>query len=300
VQVLRTLVTGLWLAALFLVGLLIFYLPAFHHPTPSHIKIAVAASPADAARLQHEVDEVMPGGYILRAAADAAAARSAVLNLSATAAYVPDRHHPLLYGAKADGAMGNGIDSLRSIDYFGNNQLLRPTTVLCAWIVAGAALILLGQLRQRRTEQEAAEQPMTEPVPEPFEESPAVDVPEPIALTPHQHHLGDEEPTLTGRVTDSLGQPLPDAAVTVTDLRGRQLVRARTDRNGEYAATGFGDDVAVVLATMPGRQSAVAQVLLSSSAPVNQDFTLDAPRRCRYRSGSSTVSWRSTTGTTRT
>jgi hypothetical protein len=50
-----------------------------------------------------------------------------------------------------------------------------------------------------------------------------------------------------------------------------------TDRNGEYAATGFGDDVAVVLATMPGRQSAVGQVLLGSSAPVNQDFTLDAP-----------------------
>jgi hypothetical protein len=441
VQVLRTLVTGLWLAALFLVGLLIFYLPAFHHPTPSHIKIAVAASPADAARLQHEVDEVMPGGYILRAAADAAAARSAVLNLSATAAYVPDRHHPLLYGAKADGAslemtirdtfaavagrtdgtlvyrelvptvpgdatgtsplylvlacivpayfmvvgmqravgfglwahlgtivgwgaaaavvaylvtayavqaipqhpldllylflltqavslpsyglvpfagpflpliaiplfillgvptsgaavpvqlvpglfgffhpilpMGNGIDSLRSIDYFGDNQLLRPTAVLCAWIVAGAALILLGRLKQRRrTEQEAAEQPMTEPVPEPSEEGPAVDVPEPIALIPHQRRLGDEEPTLTGRVTDQLGQPLPDAAVTVTDLRGRQLVRTRTDQNGEYAATGFADDVAVVLATMPGRQSAVAQVLLSSSASVNQDFTLDAP-----------------------
>ena len=43
-MVIRGLVTGLWLAALFLVGLLIFYLPGFHHPAPHHVTIAVAAS----------------------------------------------------------------------------------------------------------------------------------------------------------------------------------------------------------------------------------------------------------------
>ena len=82
---------------------------------------------------------------------------------------------------------------------------------------------------------------------------------------------------LTGRVTDPSGQPLRDAAIMVTDLRGRQFVRTRADRNGEYAATGFSDEAAVVLATMPGRQSGAAQLLLSSAAPVNQDFVLDAP-----------------------
>ncbi len=437
----RTLVTGLWLAALFLVGLLIFYLPAFHHPAPHRVKIAVAASPAATARFQHKLDVMMPGGFALRPAAGAAGARSAVLNLSAVAAYVPDGHRPLLYGAKADGAaletiirdtfaaaagraggtlvfrelvptvpgdalgtsplylvlacavpayfmvvgmqravgftrsahvatiigwgvvtavfsylvtayavhaipqhpfdllylflltqavslpsyglvpfagpflplvaiplfillgvptsggavpvqlvpgvfrffhpilpLGNGIDSLRSIGYFRNSQLFRPTVVLCAWIVVGAVLILLGHLEQkRRTAQEAGVQLMTEPVPELSEDGPAVGLPEPVALIPHQHHLGDEEPMLTGQVTDPSGQPLAGAAITVTDLHGRQLVRTRTDRNGEYAATGFSDVAAVVLATMPGRQSAVAQLLLSSAAPVNQDLVLDAP-----------------------
>ncbi len=440
-QAIRTLATGLWLAALFLVGLLIFYLPAFHRPVPHHINVAVAASPAVTTRLQHELDAAVPGGFTLRPEAGAARARSAVLDLSAAAAYVPDGRHPLLYGAKADGVsletvirdtfaaaagraggtlvfrelvptvpgdalgtsplylilacvvpayfmvvgmqravgfgwrahvativgwgaaaavisflvtayavraipqhpldllylflltqavslpsyglvpfagpflpliaiplfillgvptsgaavpvqlvpgvfrflhpilpMGNIVDAVRSVDYFGNSQLLRPTAVLCAWIVVGAVLIVLGHLReQRRAAREAAEQPLTEPVPEPSEEDLPASLPEPVALTPHQHHLGDEKPMLTGRVTDPPGEPLAGASVTVTDLHGRQLVRTRTDRNGEYAATGFSDVVVVALATMPGRQSAVAQLLLSAAAPVNQDFVLDAP-----------------------
>jgi hypothetical protein len=90
-----------------------------------------------------------------------------------------------------------------------------------------------------------------------------VSLPEPVAFPPHQHHLGEEEPMLTGRVTDPSGQPLPGAAITVTDLHGHQLVRTRTDPDGDYTATGFSDVVAVVLATMPGRESGVAQVLLS-------------------------------------
>ena len=83
-------------------------------------------------------------------------------------------------------------------------------------------------------------------------------------------------PGLTGRVTDPSGQPLPGATVTVIDLRGRQLVRTRTDRNGEYAATGFSDLGAVVVAVMPGRPAGVAQLLLDPAAPVNQDIVLGA------------------------
>src|SRR5260370_31232413 len=100
----HTLATALWLRALFLAGLLFAYLLAFHQPTPHHVSIAVAASPAATARLQHELDVAVPGGFTLRPAATAAGARYAVLHLSAVAAYVPDGRHPLLYGAKADGA----------------------------------------------------------------------------------------------------------------------------------------------------------------------------------------------------
>jgi hypothetical protein len=439
-EVVRTLVMGLWLPALFVAGLLFSYLPAFHHPTPHHVSIAVAASPAATARLQHELDVAAPGGFNLRPTAGAAGARAAVLHRSAVAAYVPGGHHPLLYGAKAGGAaletvilptfsavagraggtlafrelvptvpgdapgtsllyvvlscvvaayfmvitmqravgfnrrahvatsigwgavvaaiaylaaayvvqvipphpldllylflltqavsltayglvpffggffpgvaitlfvllgvpssggavpvqlvpgffrflhpilpMGNAADALRSVGYFGNSQLLRPTAVLCAWTAAGAMLIRLGYLRQqRRLAQEAADQTMIEYVPGPPAEDPTVMLPEPVALAPHQHHFGDQEPMLTGRVTDPSGQPLPGTTVTVIDRHGRQLVRTRTDRNGEYAATGFSDVVAMVIAMMPGRPAAVAQLLLHPAARVNQDIVLGA------------------------
>jgi hypothetical protein len=431
---------GLWLPALFLAGLLFSYLPAFHHPAPHHVSIAVAASPAATARLQHELDVAAPGGFTLQATADAAEARAAVLHQSAVAAYVPDGTHPLLYGAKADGAaletvirqtfsalagpvggapafrelvptvpgdapgssllyvvlscvvaayfmvitmqravgfgrrahvatsicwgavvavvayvaasyvvqaipphpldllylflltqavsltayglvpffggffpgiaitlfvllgvpssgaavpvqlvprffrllhpilpMGNAADALRNIGYFGDTQLLRPTAVLCAWAAAGATLILLGYRRQRRRlAQETADQTMTLYVPGPPAEDPTVMLPEPVALTPHHHHFGDEAPMLTGRVTDPSGQPLPGTTVTVIDPHGRHLVRTRTDRNGEYAATGFSDVDVVVVAIMPGRPAAVAQLLLDPAAPVNQDIVLGA------------------------
>src|SRR5258707_10764968 len=61
-EAVRTLATGLWLPALFLAGLLFSYLPAFHHPAPHHVSIAVAASPAATAGLQHELGVAAPGG----------------------------------------------------------------------------------------------------------------------------------------------------------------------------------------------------------------------------------------------
>jgi hypothetical protein len=97
-------------------------------------------------------------------------------------------------------------------------------------------------------------------------EDPAVSLPEPVALPPHQHQFGIEEPMLTGRVTDQSGRPLLGAAVKVTDLQGRQLVRTRTDRNGEYATTGFSDANAVVL---PACQAVKPQPRSCSSARRN-------------------------------
>src|ERR1700745_2452498 len=99
-QATRTLVTALWLPALFMAGVLSSYLLASHHPAPHHISIALAAAPTATARLQHELDVAVPGGFTLRPAAGAAGARSAVRHLDAVAGYVPTGSHPPLSGAQ--------------------------------------------------------------------------------------------------------------------------------------------------------------------------------------------------------
>lgn len=435
--ILRTLAMGLWLPALFLTGLLFSYLLALHHPVPHHIAIAVAASPATTEKLQHQLDAAAPDGFTLRPVGSATLARSAVVHHTAMAAYVPDRHHPKLYGAFANGAalesltrqsftamaaaagtslafhelvptvpgdalgssmfyvlmgcvlpayfvvvamqravgfnrkahvatlvlfgaasagccylvaaygmqaipqhpmellhlflltqavsltayglvpffgnffpgvavtlfvllgmpssgavvpvdmvpgffrvlhpflpMGNAADAMRSVGYFDGRQLGRPTAVLCAWIALGAALIVLGYLKELRRLVREAAQGIKVYVTAPPAEDPTVELPEPIALPPHRHRFGEQDPILTGRVTSATGESLPGATITVTDLRGRQLLHSRTDENGEYAATGFHNGFAVVLAGASGHHPIAEQVQLNPAAPTNLNFTL--------------------------
>jgi hypothetical protein len=440
-KIVRTLAMGLWLPAIFLAGLLFSFLSAFHHPTPHHIKVAVAAPPATTAQLQQRLDTAIPGGFTLRPVDSAAEARAAVLNKDAVAGFAPAAHHPQLYGAKADGAamesiirqvfttgaqqpgttvdfhelvptrsgdtlgsspfyllmactlpayflvvtmqravgfnrrahvvtmvgggavtalacyltgayvmdaiphhplallylflltqavsltsyglvsflgpffpgaavtlfimlsvpssglavpvdllagffrflhpvlpMGNAADALRNVDYFDDRQLGRPTAVLCTWIALGSALILLGYLKQLHQLLREARAGITRYVPAPPAEDPTVELPEPVALPPRRHRFGEQPPMLTGRVSGSIGESLPGATITVTDSHGHQLVHTRTDQNGEYAATGFHDGFAVVLAGAPGRQPVATRLLLNTAAPVVQDFIL-APRQ---------------------
>ena len=440
-KIVRTLVMGLWLPAIFLAGLLFSFLPAFHHPTPHHIKVAVAAPPATTAQLQHRLDTAIPGGFTLRPVDSAAEARAAVLDNEAVAAFAPAAHHPQLYGAKADGAamesiirqifttgaqepgttvgfhelvptrqgdtlgtspfyllmactlpayflvvtmqravgfsrrahvatmagggavtalacyltgayvmdaipqhplallylflltqcvsltsyglvaflgpffpgasvtlfimvsvpasgltvpvdllpgffrflhpvlpMGNAADALRSVGYFDDRQLGRPTAVLCAWIAFGAALIVLGYLKRLRQLMYEARAGITEYVSAPPAEDPAVEAPEPVALPPRRHRFGEQPPMLTGRVSGPVGEPLPGVTITVTDPHGRQLLHTRTDQNGEYAATGFDDGFAVVVASALGRQPVATRLLLDTATPLDQDFVLP-PRR---------------------
>lgn len=435
--VIRTLAMGLWLPVLFLTGLLFSYLLAFHHPVPHHVEIAVGASSATTEQLQRRIDAVAPDGFTLRAVGSATEARAAVVNHTAMAAYVPDRRHPKLYGAFANGAplesvarqsftsvaaaagtslafhelvptvpedgsgssmfyvimgcvlpcyfvvvtmqravgfnrrahvvtlvifgaaaaaccyfvaaygmgaiprhpmellylfllsqavsltayglvpflgvffpgvavtlfvllgmpssgavvavdlvpgffrflhpflpMGNAADALRSVGYFDGRQLGQPTAVLCAWIVLGAMLIVLGYLKELRRLLREAAQGITQYVTAPPADDPTVEVPEPTALPPHRHRFGEQDPILTGRVTGATGASLSGATITVTDLRGRQLLHSRTDENGEFAATGFHNGFAVVLAGAPGYQPVAEHVHLDPAAPANLVITL--------------------------
>jgi hypothetical protein len=440
--VIRTLAMGLWLPALLLTGLLCSYLLALHHPVPHHIEIAVAAPPTTTQQLQHQLDAAVPGGFTLWPVAAAAEARSAVVHHNAMAAYVPDRHHPQLYGALANGSAleslvrqtftsvaaaagtsldfhelvptvsgdplggsmlyvimgcvlpayfvvvamqravgfnrrahvatlvlfgaaaavfcyfvaaygmhaipqhpldmlylflltqavsltayglvpffgnffpgvavtlfvllgiptssatvpvdmvpgffrflhpvlppGNAVDAMRSIGYFDGRQLGRPTAVLCTWVAFGAMLIVLGYLMELRRLVREAAQGITEYVSAPPAEDPTVELPEPIALPPHRHRFGEQDPILTGRVIGATGESLPGASITVTDLHGRQLLHSRTDENGEYAATGFHNGFAVVVAGAPDHQPIAQHVLLNPAAPANLNFTLNWDRR---------------------
>ncbi|QHF95837.1 MULTISPECIES: carboxypeptidase regulatory-like domain-containing protein [unclassified Streptomyces] len=175
--------------------------------------------------------------------------------------------------------MGNLIEGLRGLFYFDGKDVWRHALVIAVWVVAGLALIALGAWKDRRAERkEAAEREEAAAVEEPPVEDPSFELPQPSAVAPHTHRLGRQEPTLTGRVTDERGEPLPGVALTVTGTHGRELMRAITDENGEYAATGLPDHFVNVIASSPERLAAVARVMARDGHPVRQDFRL-TPRR---------------------
>ncbi|MFG3259608.1 ABC transporter permease [Streptomyces sp. NPDC048172] len=171
--------------------------------------------------------------------------------------------------------MGNLIEALRGLFYFDSKDILRPVLVICAWIVAGVALILLGAWKERRAaRREAAEGEGSAESVEPPVEDPSFEMPQPSAVAPHTHRIGQSDPLLTGRVTGEDGQPLAGVAITVTGTHGRELLRAITDERGEYAAAGLPDHFVNVIASSPDRLAAVARVLARDGHPVRQDFRL--------------------------
>lgn len=171
--------------------------------------------------------------------------------------------------------MGNLIEALRGHFYFDNIDVWRHVLVICGWIVLAVVLFALGSWKERRAlaRQGAEEEAVA---PEPPVEDPAIEMQQPSALTPHTHRFGQSEPMLTGRVTDAHSRPLAGVAITVTGTHGRELVRAMTDQNGEYAATGLPDSVVNVIASAPDRLASVARVVVRDGRPVRQDFRLQA------------------------
>ncbi|XTP09987.1 carboxypeptidase regulatory-like domain-containing protein [Streptomyces albus subsp. chlorinus] len=180
--------------------------------------------------------------------------------------------------------MGNLIEGLRGLFYFDGKDVWRHALVICAWVLAGVVLIALGAWKERYAARKEArraaeaeqrgEEPLAVTAPEPPVEDPSFELPQPSAVAPHTHRLG-QRPNLTGRVTDERGEPLPGVAITVTGTHGRELVRAITDEYGEYAAAGLPDQFVNVIASSPERLAAVARVQAREGRPVRQDFRLD-------------------------
>jgi hypothetical protein len=169
--------------------------------------------------------------------------------------------HPIL-------PMGNVVDALRSVSYFDDHKVTRPLLVLSAWLVGGVLLIALGAWKQSRAarREEAPELPV---------EDPTIEMPETVGLVPHRHRFGEPGAVLVGRVQDEWGRPLADAVLTVTTSQGRELVRARTDRNGEYAVAGVPEGYTLVMASSAGRQPTVNWVLIDHSRVAELDFRLE-------------------------
>ena len=135
--------------------------------------------------------------------------------------------------------LGNLVDALRAVFYFHDHGLLRPTLVLCAWLVAGAGLVAAGARRERRW-----------------------------------RTAGATRPALSGRARTADGTPVAGASVTVLDPRGNQLVRTRTDDDGRYAAAGLPEAPLAVVLLAPGHAPGAAQVVIRPGHPAHQDFAL--------------------------
>ncbi|MFJ8019465.1 carboxypeptidase regulatory-like domain-containing protein [Streptomyces sp. NPDC096311] len=179
--------------------------------------------------------------------------------------------------------LGNAIDAFHGIFYFDNVGLLRPTLVLCAWLVAGAALIGAGALLQhRKAAQAAADQEPGEAVEE-IVEDPSIEMPVPRAVPQGVKHLSGTEPVLHGTVTEEGGEPLAGATIMITTSLGRELTRTTTDANGDYGVAGLPEDFILLLLSAPRHAPAVTRILPQEGKVLRQDFELArrAPKHAR-------------------
>lgn len=97
----RELASTLWFPIFFVVGFMVCYLLPFHAPMPHDVPLATVGEQS-ANQLGAMLDKAMPGAADITAVPDAQAARDAVLQRDAVAAYDPSSGE-LFYG-KANGA----------------------------------------------------------------------------------------------------------------------------------------------------------------------------------------------------
>jgi Carboxypeptidase regulatory-like domain/Protein of unknown function (DUF3533) len=175
--------------------------------------------------------------------------------------------------------LGNLIDAMRGIFYFDGTNMIRPTLVLCAWILIGAALITITALRQRARQRPPATSPAPAAGPAPAAPSLVVQAPTiHAAAAPKGTHGSDgsahRPPMLQGIVTDAVGTPIWAANITIIDAHGHQLMRTSTDSDGRYALDTLPTDTLTVLLSPPGQSPLATRITLATNAPTRQDFTL--------------------------
>ncbi|WP_020501603.1 carboxypeptidase regulatory-like domain-containing protein [Sciscionella marina] len=166
--------------------------------------------------------------------------------------------------------MGNAIEAMRGLFYFDGVGMTRPMLVLGAWVLLGAALIGGHALWQRHKAKAVEPDGAAEP---PIED-PVIEMPEPTAIPAGARGFAGPEPMMVGTVHAHDGHPVPGAAVTVLNHRGRQLVRTTTDHDGRYAVTGLPEDFVDLVASAPGKAPMVRRTVVSEGAPGRQDFVL--------------------------
>ena len=144
--------------------------------------------------------------------------------------------HPIL-------PLGNLIDAMRSIFYFDGTDMIRPTLVLCAWIVVGAALVTASALLPGSSgaadgdggDGEATDRAVRElRGPAMAVEPSAIESPAGRAALSGNGANGfrSRTPMLFGKVTDAGGAPIPAANITIIDADGHQVLRTTTERHG--------------------------------------------------------------------
>ncbi|MGW1025296.1 carboxypeptidase regulatory-like domain-containing protein [Streptomyces sp. NPDC002577] len=97
-----TLAEALWFPLALFLGFLFCFAPALHAPQPHHVKVVVA-DPAVERKVDSALHQQYPGGFDVHPVADARAARQAVLDRDAAAAFAGHGRNPVLYVAKANG-----------------------------------------------------------------------------------------------------------------------------------------------------------------------------------------------------
>ncbi|MFJ4828654.1 carboxypeptidase regulatory-like domain-containing protein [Streptomyces sp. NPDC088747] len=176
--------------------------------------------------------------------------------------------------------LGNLVDALHGIFYFDNKGLLRPTLVLSAWLIAGAALVGVGVLRERRMRRAAASAGEAEEFMETVVEDPSIEAPAPHGTSASPGGWSIGAPELYGTVAEETGEPIIHARVTVTDTQGKQVARTRTDERGGYGLTGLPEEFLVLILSAPGRLPATTSLFPQQGSTQRKDFVL--PHRATH------------------
>jgi MFS family permease len=90
-------------------------------------------------------------------------------------------------------------------------------------------------------------------------------------------------PRVAGRITAADDTALDRAAITVTDLRGRQVGATAVDPDGSYAVYDIADGTYTVIATAPGSSPRAMTVSVVGEAVFRRDFALAGGASVRGR-----------------